>query len=206
MKNKILIIQIVMFIAIAVLYYLHFSTSSGENEASLPQVSEKTKEKASEVPRIAYINVDTLLNNYQFYKDLIAKLEQKERSIAADLQAKQQSLQREAISFQEKVQKGLFLSQQSAEKEQAAIMKKQQDLEQRQANLSNSFLEEKQKLNKQLNDTVINYVKEFNKKYKFTYILTNTSNDNFLYADESLDLTKVLLDGLNERYKNNIKK
>jgi len=60
-KNASLILNIVLAIAVAVLYYLHFKGNS--TDATPTAVPTESKGKA-----IVYVNVDSLLTKYDFFQ------------------------------------------------------------------------------------------------------------------------------------------
>ena len=62
--------------------------------------------------------------------------------------------------------------------------------------------EETQKINKEINDSVSSFLKRYNKKKNYTYIFGYTPGLVILYANEKNDITKEVLVGLNEEYKN----
>ena len=78
MKNLSLILNGVLFVAIIVLYILHFSSNKD-------QTQESTAAVVAPMPvNIAYINSDTLLNNYEFSKIAAGELENKKDELQAE--------------------------------------------------------------------------------------------------------------------------
>jgi outer membrane protein len=102
--------------------------------------------------------------------------------------------------FQRKLENNAFLSRERAEKEQQRLLKKQQELQELEAKLTEEIMIENQKLNIQLADTVTNFLKEYNADGHFHIILSNTAKDNVLMAAEQYDITKEVVDALNTRY------
>ncbi|TXI68088.1 MAG: OmpH family outer membrane protein [Cyclobacteriaceae bacterium] len=93
MKNVSLALNGILVVAVAVLYYLHFS--SGSKAAST--TSDST------IPtdiKIAYINSDTVLKYYDFFKSNVEKLEAKGKKLDQDLQNRAQSLQNDITAYQ----------------------------------------------------------------------------------------------------------
>lgn len=158
----------------------------------------KAKEKITNT--IAYIEIDTLMNQYQFCKDNMLRITQKSESYKRQLNNKSQALQRAAEEFQQKIQQGKFTSQQQAEQAQASLQKMQIDLQKMQEKLSEQFDKEQQQYNNQLRDSIKNFLKEYNKDKRYTMIISK-AGDNILMADPSLDITKDVINGLNKRYK-----
>lgn len=149
---------------------------------------------------IAYIEIDTLMNQYQFCKDNTLLITKKSESYKRQLNNKSQALQRAAADFQQKIQQGKFSSQQQAEQAQAALQKMQIDLQKLQEKLSAQFDKEQQQYNNQLRDSIRNFLKEYNKDKRYSMIISK-AGDNILMADPTLDITKDVVNGLNKRYK-----
>lgn len=197
MKNS-YIISAILALALIVLYVLHFtsSKSASENEKN---IAEMMNDSTITLP-IAYVNVDSLLLNYNFAKDLNEALMRKEESSRATLNQKESQLRAAQQEFQRKYQNNAFLSQQRAEQEAQRIQKMAQNFEKMAQQLSGEFALEQQKLNIQLADTVRAQLRMYNATKSYQLILSNTSSDNILYADDKYDITGEVIDYLNKRY------
>ena len=68
------------------------------------------------------------------------------------------------------------------------------------ANLLKSYQEEENKFNIALQDSISNFIKEFNKDKKYTYILSKMG-DNILYGAPENNITEEVIKGLNKAYK-----
>ena len=68
--------------------------------------------------------------------------------------------------------------------------------------LGNQLLEVKQTKNIQLQDSIFAYIKRFNQGPKYSYILEKSRTSGILFANDSLNITKVVIKGLNEAYNN----
>jgi outer membrane protein len=102
--------------------------------------------------------------------------------------------------FQHKLENNAFLSRERAENEQQRLLKKQQELQELEAKLTEDIMIENQKLNMQLADTVTNFLKEYNADGRYHVILSNSAKDNVLMAAESYNITNEVVDALNARY------
>jgi len=196
MKNLSLIINSVLFVAVVVLFLLHFNSNSCKKESS-KKVNQKKIDNINVKDDIAYINVDTLLKKYKFYDELESKLLEKQKGMESDLNRKSAAFEKEATEFQKKVQNNSFLSQESAQRQEQELMAKQQNLYKLREDLSNELMKESQGLEKQLLDTVTNFLKEFNADCRYRYILNSAT---FLYGNEGLNITDTVAGILNERY------
>lgn len=196
--NKLsLILNAIFAIAIIILFILvgSMKTQKAGNHA----VSNDTTRNGK--LEVAYVNVDSLLLNYTFSKDANEELIKKQEDSRLTLNVKARSLQNEMQEFQRKLENNAFLSRERAEQEHNRLLKKQQDLQELEQKLTEELLEQQQKMSEQLRDTVNVFLKEFNKDGRYQLIISNTANDNILYAQEGYDVTNEIVEALNARCK-----
>ncbi len=197
MKNLSLILNGILLIAVIILFVLVLGKS---NNGSIPAVVKKGDSLAIQKMPIAYINIDSLLLNYTFAKNANEALISKQESSRATLNSRARQLQTEMDEFNRKLENQAFLSRERAEDAQRNIMQKQQDLQKMEANLSQQLMEQQQKMSEQLRDTINAFLKVYNKDGKYQMIISNTSNDNILYAGEGYDITADVIKELNARH------
>ena len=185
--------------AVALPWCFACSPSTKEKEAGSEQ-EVTTNDSTTSGLKIAYVEIDSIMNSYTFCVEQAKVLEEKSKNYQNQIASKGQSLQNSAMNFQQKVQQGQFTSEEEALKEQASLQKQQENLQKLQENLAVKFESEQQAFNNALRDSVHNFLAEYNKQKKFNLILTK-SGDNILYADKAMDITEEVVAGLNNRYK-----
>ena len=193
--NKIQIaLNSVFGIAIVALFVLLFvQPKAGKPVAAAPVAAEGA------LP-VAYINLDSILQGYTFALEAQDKLMTRQENARLELNQKARTLQNEMADFQRKLENNAFLSRERAESEQQRILKKQQDLENREAQLTQEILQENQQLQLQLADTILSYLKELNAEGRYHMIFSNNAKDNILLSAEGYDITVEVIDALNARY------
>jgi len=193
--NKIqIVINVILVAAVATLFGL---VLAGKKPAS----AEVTVNNPSEVMPVAYLNVDSLLANYTFAQEASEKLMTKQEDARVKMNTKLRTFQNEVADFQRKLENNGFLSRERAEQAQQKLAKKEQELQELEAKLTQDIMLENQKLNVQLADSLTNYLKEFNADGRYHVILSNTAKDNVLMAAEQYDITDEVVAGLNARCK-----
>jgi outer membrane protein len=193
--NKLsLAINVVLVVAVATLFCIFFSNKNTEVAPVLEG------EKLEKLP-IAYLNTDSLLSYYVFAQNANEKLMKKQEDARLKLNTKARTLQSEMADFQHKLENNAFLSRERAEKEQQRLLKKQQELQELEAKLTEDILVENQKLNMQLTDSLDKFLKEYNADGRYHLILSNTAKDNVLYGVPGYDITNEVINGLNARCK-----
>jgi len=198
MKHINSIVNIVLAVGLIVLYILHFTGTNNSKSTTRSAGSDSTSFSA-QLP-IAYINVDSLLLNYNYSKDLNEVLIRKRENAQATLTEKARKLDGEMKEFQRKRENNAFLSEQSFKSQQQALLKKQQDLQQLEETLTQQLGKEQQKMNEQLRDSIYKFLQEYNKDKKYQMILSNTMNDNIMVADNAYNITNDVVEMLNSKY------
>ena len=154
--------------------------------------------------KIAYVEVDSLMTQYEFCKEFTLILQKKSNNARNTLNQKGQALQSAMQNFQQKLSNNGFTSREQAEGQQAAIQRQQQSLQELQARLENELANETAKYNEGLRDSLQHFLAAYNKDKKYDLILTK-QGDNILYANKRFDITNDVINGLNKHYKSTLK-
>ncbi|MBP1541258.1 MAG: OmpH family outer membrane protein [Prevotella sp.] len=154
--------------------------------------------------KIAYVEVDSLMTQYEFCKEFTLILQKKSNNARNTLNSKGQQLQNAMQNFQQKLNNNGFASREQAEAQQAAIQRQQQSLQELQARLENELANETAKYNEGLRDSLMHFLDRYNKDKKYDLILTK-QGDNILYAAKRFDITNDIINGLNKAYKSTLK-
>lgn len=154
--------------------------------------------------KIAYVEVDSLMTQYEFCKEFTLILQKKSNNARNTLNQKGQALQSAMQNFQQKLNNNGFTSREQAESQQAAIQRQQQSLQELQARLEGELANETAKYNEGLRDSLQHFLAAYNKDKKYDLILTK-QGDNILYANKRFDITSDIINGLNKHYKSTLK-
>jgi outer membrane protein len=157
-----------------------------------------TSDSISQGMRIAYVEVDSLMTQFEFAKEKSQELEKNSLNARNTLTQKGNKLQEAANNFQQKLQNNGFASREQAEAAQAALQRQQNDLAALQARLENELASEQQKFLEALQDSLNNYLEVYNKDKKYDMIINKSA---ILYAGKKYDITQDVINGLNKRYK-----
>lgn len=149
---------------------------------------------------IAYVEVDSLLTQYDYCIKEKAALEAKSKQLEAQINAKMTQIQKATADFQQKAQAGAFTTQAQGEAAQQRIIRMQQDAAKFQQDAQQKMMKAQEKFNKTLRDSVQSFLKDYNKEMRYDMILSK-QGDNVLYANDKLDITKAVVEGMNKRYK-----
>ncbi|MBO4895244.1 MAG: OmpH family outer membrane protein [Prevotella sp.] len=165
-----------------------------------PKMDDQPAATSGEGMKIAYVEVDSLMTQYNFAKDYSVTLQKKSNNARNTLNQKGNALQAAMANFQQKLNNNGFQSREQAASQQAAIQRQQNDLQELQARLENELASETAKFNEALRDSLQNFLKSYNEDKKFDLILSK-AGDNILMGNKKLDITQDVINGLNKRYK-----
>ena len=191
MKNLSIILNVVLLLAVAVLYYLHFT---GEQSSQEPA---SNSSGISGPFNIAYINSDTLLKNYDFFKAAAEELEGKKDNLQAEYENRARGLETEIQSFQRNAQNMTIAQARAVEED---LVKKQQNLLRYQETLAQNLAQEEAKVNNELYDRVSEFLRDYGQSHDFQLVLTYQKGSGVVYANDSLNITQAVIEGLNEAY------
>lgn len=190
MKNLSLVLNIVLLVAVIVLYVLYFSSKKTGQLASVA-------DSVAGSSKIAFILTDSVLDNYDYLKTSKDVLEEKSKKLQQEYRNRAMGLQSEITAYQ-RTRNSLTLGQDQAMQED--LGKKQQNLQMYEQTLSQQLMGEEQKLMKELYDRLTKYCKEYGEQSGLQVILKYDQASDVLYGSGGLDITKVVIAGLNEAY------
>ena len=196
MKNLSIVLNVVLFVAVIVLYVLYFSGHKSPETAMTSKVV-----GTADATKIVYINTDTLLNNYQLAVELNEAFLKKQEDRRTELNIKAKAIDQEGTEFQRKLQNNGFISEARAIEARDQLLVKQENFRRLQQEMMDKASREQSELNKQLFDEITNFLKEYNKEKGFSFVLSTQLGGNVLYAEDGFDITKEIVDRLNANYK-----
>ncbi|UII31547.1 OmpH family outer membrane protein [Fulvivirga ulvae] len=191
MKNLSLVLNIILLVAVGVLFYLHFSGKKSEPEQE-PGMIESAEYS------VAYINADSVLSNYDFFKEMQEKLQEKGQKLEDEYKSRAQGLQKEVNDYQRNVN-NLTIGQAKAVEEN--LMKKQQNLRMYQESLSQDLIKEESKINQELYEKITSFLNDYSQNHGLQMVVKYNQGSDVLYASDSMNITNAVISGLNDAYK-----
>jgi len=193
MKNLTIILFSVLFVAVAALFVLHFTGNKEVNGTG----TERTESGSN---GIVYVNIDTIIFNFEMFADRRNELLNKQKNAEAELNSKGTQYEKGVKDYQDKVSKGLVTRATAAQMEQA-LLQQQQDLVNLRDKLQSDLIEEEQVMNRQIIDYITRFLEENKSQYNYNFILGKSFGGPVLYSDSTLDITYDVLKALNEKYR-----
>lgn len=192
--------KILVITSIALLSFAACNNQAATTSTEIQTVSANdTETLAPASSQIAYIQLDTLLSRYDMFKDMSAELEEKAKKAEAEINSKGRSLERGIADYTEKVEKGLVTRAQAAELEEKLQKQNQSFLE-----FSNkqemAIAEESQVMQNNVFHNIQKFLEELNSDFRYGMIVTTSAGTPVIHADPRLDITDIVVKGLNEQY------
>jgi outer membrane protein len=154
--------------------------------------------KTADGKRIVFVNTDSLLTNYQFYKDAQKEFENKGYRLQVDLGQRERALQAELQAIQQRASAMTQVQLQAAD---MTLKKKGAELQQYSQQKQAELGQEQAKKNEELYNNIREYVGKVNNQNKYEFVLGYSKvGGGILFADASVDVTQKLVEGLNKEY------
>jgi outer membrane protein len=195
MKKLPLILSIIALCGVIALAILTLA-KGGKKPAPAPADSDSLKGE------IVYFNLDRVLEEYDMANDLRSVVETKVNSINQEVTRRQNKLQKDANSFQDKLNKGL-MTQSTAQVQYQKLQEQETSFQNYAAQKQQEINEEQSVMMNQIADAIKTFVDKYAEEQGFAMVLT-TQGDVLpapvVCGDPDLDITQAIIDGLNEEY------
>jgi outer membrane protein len=197
---------------VAILYYLHFSSkpnNSFPNQEQQSLIIDSSNSVSAPIPmihnlsggngKIVFIDYDSLVQNYDFFKKIQKDLELKLRNSENELMTKQKKLEEDYQSYMQS--QSMMTDQHKATKE-AQLQQQNTEILQMREVKARQLANQEQELNEKLLNKLYGYFQKMAKQNNFSYIFTyKRGMPGVVYGSDSLDITKEVIQGLNAEYK-----
>jgi outer membrane protein len=200
MKNFLVVSNIVLIALVGYLYYVNFSSEKSSTPTTTTSKTAVTKTAGTSL--VGYLDLDSLQNNYEYYKLIKQESERKQQANDAEMSGLQKRYQNRAMQLQ---QRGPSMNQQEQDAAMKEIGQMQQDLQFKKQKLDNDLFEYNTKKKDDILKRIQNFLKEYNKDGKYSYIFSYEPGFMF-YKDSTLNVTADVIEGLNKAYKSEKKK
>ena len=188
MKPNSWIVNGVMALAIIVLFVLHFNSNS---------TPVKSSALAAGGVKVAYFEIDSIQNSYNFFKDVREALQAKDVENAKQLTGLKNAF---AIKYQELQKNGQLLSQAEIGARQQELAQLEKNYTNREQQLASEMQEESFKRLQEVKQKIEAFLVNYNKNKEFAYIFSSNP-DLMYYKDTAYDITADIVKGLNAEYK-----
>ena len=195
MKNGLLALNIILLIAVAVLYYLHFSTRKSPGSALSPTVKASSTDNKSF--KIAYFEMDSVENSFEMVKDVKSELNKKQQAMSYDLQRMDKQLRDKADEYNSKAANMTQIQSESANND---MLQRRKSLDLQKQKYDQEYEDLYMRRMRDVKLKIEGFLNEYNKSGAYAYIFSYEPSF-FYYRDTAYNITKDVVRGLNLLYK-----
>jgi outer membrane protein len=168
-----------------------------------PATDESTSGEESEVDisdlKVAYIVTDSVINNFEYFKEKSAEIAEKGNKYQSELTNRAQGFEKEVASFQSS---NANMTMNQARAKQEELMAKEKNLMTFRENIMTELSADETKLYNDVYDMIQVYLNDYAANNDLEMILSYTRGGGVWYANKTLDITDDVVAGINEDYKN----
>ena len=191
MKNLSLILNAILILAVGYLYIAEFTDNDDADDAV-----NSSGMSASDLS-IAYVNSDTLLSKYSYYEEVSKTLEEKGQKLQQEYTRRAEGLQKQIEDYQ-RTMTNMTIAQARAVEED--LGNKRQNLMQYQESINQQLYQEQAKITQDLYEKVAAFLKTYGEDHGLQVVLTYTPGSGVWYANEELNITDQVVEGLNTEH------
>ena len=197
MRNGLVALNIVLLVAVGVLFYLQFrpaGKSATTEKAPDPRLT--NSDSPSSTCKIAYFEMDSIEAGFAMAKEMQTELEKREERKNVQMARLQNEYQQKFARLQ---QHGATMTSDQVNAAKTELLQLEQKMSDTKTGMDQEaqsyYIEKKQ----EIFSLIRKFCSEYNKDKKFAIIISNEPGLVF-YKDSTLDITTDLLKGLNVEY------
>jgi outer membrane protein len=195
MKHLSLTLNIVLLLAVGILYYLHFSSAKPNEKKKKNQITQSAKANGN-VPLIGYVDLDSLNEHIAYIKNNRKILEGEQIAIEKEWENAYRNLQAQKDNF---LKRGNSITQAEAEEFQGKLIQQQQIVDDKKQNSTQALNDKSFKFLDDVQKKLKAFLVDYNQDNKFNYIFTTGNGLEYMvYKDSALNITDDVIEGMNE--------
>ena len=145
--------------------------------------------------RLAYVRIDSLQSQYEYFEELALELIEEEKVLVEDLQRRQQTLQENITLYQQEAPK---MSARQREANEADLMRVQQQYLQVEQAAQDQLLRKQADLTNMLKADMDKAIAVLKDELNLDFILLYEEGGQIIYANTDFDITERMVNMLNE--------
>ncbi|SIT34014.1 periplasmic chaperone for outer membrane proteins Skp [Filimonas lacunae] len=198
MKNFLIGLNIVLLLAVGVLYYLFFSAKKADSKPSMANLVSDSAAVGTGSVKMVYFESDSLEKQYEYYKEVRSALRQKDEENVRKLTNLRNEFNNTVKGYQ---QKGSSMTQNEQTQAQQTLQQMESEYQntaqQQQQDMQAESMRRLQEVKMKIQD----FLKDYAKEKGFVFVFGTNEYDYLYYKDPSRDITADVVRLLNERYK-----
>jgi len=194
MNKSLLILNLMLIVAVAILFFLFFN-SKKKNDGARSNINSITGNSVNSF-RVGYFDMDSIEANFSLFKEMQKEVAKKEDSMQAVLNSAKMNLQNKYKKYQDM---GATLTQDQVKAASNELSDMDNKIKNMEMTLNQSFQNFYMNKQQEVIAQIKKYCLEFNKDGKYSFIIANEPGLVY-YKDTTYNITTELLKGLNALY------
>ena len=193
MKKFFITSNIILAIAVGYLFYIHFKYVADDVHAKANE-----QKAAANALKIAYFDLDTLQNNYEYFKEMRTYLTGKKDVMDQKLNKIRQEYTAKVNDYN---QRGASLSQTEQSQIQQELGAMNNNYSQQEQALGEDLQSETMEKMVDVRSKIQDFLKSYSKEKGYSYVFATSGDDNVMYYKDTLkNITPDLVKNLNVLY------
>lgn len=180
-------------VALGLLYIIHYAADSASDTTQADSAI-----TLSGNGRIYYVNTDSVWDKYLYVREVLEMLNKKKAAYENQMKGELQKFERDVVEFREK---GTTMTGMEAQIKQRDLARRESELSMLKEDLEGRFFNEEREWNDKIRAKIIGFIDSLTADKPYDYILGYAENSNIILANDSLDLTGMIIEKLNTEYK-----
>lgn len=193
MNRGFIILNVFLVVAVAVLFYLHFSSPK---TAGTKVVETTGSTKKNMDCRIAYFEMDSIENSFALVKDVKNELGREEDKMNSEMAGLEKKYRDRIAQFQSQAQ---TMTQVQSEMANREVLQMQETIKGKKQELDSKYQDLYMRKMRDVKSKIEDFLKEYNAEKGYSYIVAYEPG-LFYYKDTAYNITPDVIKGLNTRY------
>ena len=149
--------------------------------------------------RLAYVRIDSLQSQYNYFQELVGELQAEEEKIVVELQRRQQELQTNIELYQQEAPK---MTARQREANEADLRRVQQNYLQVEQAAQGQMMQRQNDLTVMMREDMNSAIETLKEELNLDFILLYEEGGQIIYANDEYDITERMVRMLNENREN----
>jgi len=149
--------------------------------------------------RLAYVRIDSLQSQYNYFQELVGELQAEEGKIVVELQRRQQELQTNIELYQQEAPK---MTARQREANEADLRRVQQNYLQVEQAAQGQMMQRQNDLTVMMREDMNSAIETLKEELNLDFILLYEEGGQIIYANDEYDITERMVNMLNENREN----
>jgi len=149
--------------------------------------------------RLAYVRIDSLQSQYNYFQELVGELQAEDGKIVVELQRRQQELQTNIELYQQEAPK---MTARQREANEADLRRVQQNYLQVEQAAQGQMMQRQNDLTVMMREDMNSAIETLKEELNLDFILLYEEGGQIIYANDEYDITERMVNMLNENREN----